>query len=566
MEIVGTRRWRGSRAGILGLALAFAWPVPVAATADDVVPSEHVRSRVVVREHSARASRDVGSLRPGERAAWLGSAGPWHLVRLGDGTRGFVSASWTQVVAAAPVASAPPPAALAERVGRDAPRSPFWKTLWRRLLGRAPEIDIVIKEPEIDGTVYRHFDPNLPVSGYATAAGFDGDFDVVLVIDTSTSTNEFAETDVDGNATPEDAWKGNDSIFQAQIEAAENLLGEVKRLPGNRGGQRIRLGLVTFAGDDRFHLRPQDADFDPTPGAIYALAQRDAELRVPLTSDYAAVEAILRDLSRAEPVGMTNFAAGIGRATIELAGMKERGARSRPRRDVQKLILFLSDGEPRLPFEGEKASRAAVAAAKLAARSNIRINTFALGKNPVTRVVNASVKKMAARTNGRFVALESPGDIVSILYATSFSFVDRVKLINQTTDHETDYITTGIDGSFYGEILLEEGVNEIEVVALLHDDGEASETFVIEYENGRPTRELTEQLARVRRENQSLIEEIKNSLAREIEEARLLRRDEAGQGKVVEMALDEDGQEKVVEMTVEEARADRAAGTARARP
>jgi len=144
----------------------------------------------------------------------------------------------------------------------------------------------------------------------------------------------------------------------------------------------------------------------------------------------------------------------------------------------------------------------------------------------------------------------------SILYATSLSFVDRVKLINRTTDHETDYITTGIDGSFYGEIPLEEGVNEIEVVALLQDDREASETFFIEYDRGRPTRELSEQLERVRSENEALIEEIKNSLAREIEEARVRRRGKAEQRKVVKVTVDEPGQEKVVEMIVDEASAD----------
>jgi hypothetical protein len=460
------------------------------------------------------------------------------------------------VITEAPVASAPPPEALGGTANVDPSNPSFWKTLWRRLFGPTPEIELVVKEPESGRTVYRHLDPNLPVSGYATATGSEGHFDVVLAIDNSTSTNEFAHTDVDGDATRENAWKGSDSVFQAQIEAARNLIRTLKRLPGNRGGQRIRLGVVTFSGDEHFHLRPQDAKFDPTPGAIYVLARRDAELRIPLTSDYAAVEAILEDLSRTDPAGMTNFAAGIGLATIELTGMEDWGARSRPRHDAQKLILFLSDGEPRLPYEGERAELAAVEAAKLAARSNIRINTFALGKNPVTRIVNTSVKKMAARTNGRSVALESPGDIVSILYATSFSFVDRVKLINRTTDHETDYIATGIDGSFYGEIPLEEGVNEVEVVALLQDDREASETFFIEYERGRPTRELSEQLERVRSENRSLIEKIKGSLSREIEEARARRRDEGGQGRVVEMAVDESGQEKVVEMTVDEVRAD----------
>jgi hypothetical protein len=556
MKTAGKPRRQMRRTTVLGVVLAFWLPFPLAAVADVVVPSERVESRVVVREQSTRESRDVGSLRPGERAAWLGKLGPWHLVRLEDGTRGYVSASWTRVITEPPVSSAPPPEALAGTAKPDPSKPPFWKTLWRRLFGPTPEVELVIKEPQSGRTVYRHVDPNLPVSGYATTTGSEGHFDVILAIDNSTSTNEFSQTDVDGDATPENDWKGNDSIFQAQIEAARNLIRTLASLPGNQVGQRIHLGVVTFSGDDHYHLRPQDATFDPSPGAIYVLARRDAELRVPLTSDYAAVEVVLDDLSRTEPAGMTNFAAGIGRATIELAGMEDWGAQSRPRHGAQKLILFLSDGEPRLPYEGEKAELAAVEAAKLAARSNIRINTFALGKNLVTRVVNTSVKKMAARTNGRSVALESPGDIVSILYATSFSFVDRVKLINRTTDRETDYIATGIDGSFYGEIPLEEGVNEIEVVALLQDDREASETFFIEYEKGRPTRELSEQLKRVRRENESLIEKIKDSLAREIEQARVRRHGEDDQRKVVEIAVDESGQERVLEISLDEAPAD----------
>jgi len=556
METAGISRRRFVRTAILGIALAFSLPFPLVAAADVVVPSERVRSRVVVREHSASASRDVGSLRPGESAAWLGKLGAWHLVELADGTRGYVSASWTRVIAEAPVASAPPPEALGGAAKADRSKPSFWKNLWRRLFGPAPEIELVIQEPASGRTVYRNLDPNLPVSGYATATGSEGHFDVMLAIDDSTSTNEFAQTDVDGDGVLDGEWKGSDSIFQAQIAAARHFIQTLMRLPGNQVGQRIQVGVVTFSGDDSYHLRPQDAKFDPTPGAIYVLARRDAELRVPLTSDYAAIEAVLDELSRAEPAGMTNFAAGIGRAAIELMGMEEWGARSRPRHGAQKLILFLSDGEPRLPYEGRRAGFAAVEAAKLAARSGIRINTFALGRNPVTRIVNTSVGKMAARTNGRSVVLDSPGDIVSTLYATAFSFVDRVKLINRTTDHETDYITTEIDGSFYGEIALEEGVNEIEVVALLQDDREASESFFIDYEPGRPPRELVEQLERVRRENEALIDKIKDSLAREIEEARVRRRDEDDQRKVVRMAVDRPSQEKVVEMSVGEGNAD----------
>ncbi|MEE9606520.1 MAG: DUF1329 domain-containing protein [Myxococcota bacterium] len=83
---------------ILVLALAPVLWLSPASWADSVVPTDRVRSHVVVREHSERASRAVGRLRPGEQAEWLGTTGRWHRVRLADETRGFVSASFTELL------------------------------------------------------------------------------------------------------------------------------------------------------------------------------------------------------------------------------------------------------------------------------------------------------------------------------------------------------------------------------------------------------------------------------------------------------------------------------------
>jgi hypothetical protein len=160
---------------------------------------------------------------------------------------------------------------------------------------------------------------------------------------------------------------------------------------------------------------------------------------------------------------------------------------------------------------------------------------------------------MAARAGGRFVVPKHPGDIVQTLYATAFTFVQRVQVINKTTDLETGYITTGIDGSFYGEIGLVEGDNEIEVVALLFDETEASETFHIEYQNGEPTLELTKRLARIKRENESLIEQIKGELSHEMERARLRRRKPPGpQDKDLDVRIEKVQQGKILEIQVEE--------------
>ena len=50
------------------------------------------------------------------------------------------------------------------------------------------------------------------------------------------------------------------------------------------------------------------------------LAHRDARVELPLTHDYAAAERRLRQLWSQTPVGMTNVAAGIGRAATERDG------------------------------------------------------------------------------------------------------------------------------------------------------------------------------------------------------------------------------------------------------
>jgi hypothetical protein len=511
---------------VLGLALFVAGP----AAAELVAPSQRVRSGVVVREYATRDSRALGSLRPGDEAEYLSSVPGWIQVRLEDGTRGFVSQAWTQVTPDAP--EEPPPVAAAAVLTPSPGLLGVIRSAVTSVFRGKPRVDFVIRDPHSRQTVYRHYDPNLPVSGFAKPLGGSGSYDIMLVIDVSTSTNEYAETDVNGDGRRDDVWSGPDSILQAQIRAASQFVRTLKRLPRNHDGSRIHIGVVTFAGDESFRLRPEDARFDPTSQAIYALANRDAETFVPLTPDYKTVRSRLQALSRTKPVGTTNFAAGIGKAIIELAGLQQQGAQSRPRSDSQKVILFLTDGKPRLPYDRFEAKRAALHAAKLAERLDIRINTFALGKNAVTRTVNGSVEGMARRSDGSFVELENPGDIVTILNATSFAYVDQVKLVNQTTDQETQYVTTGIDGSFYGEIPLEEGENEIEVIAMLHDRREASERFTIEYRYAAPVRELVQKLEQIRGENEVLIEQIKDRLAAEMKAERTRKR--------IDLTLEED--------------------------
>ncbi len=499
--------------GRLALAAIFALAGPLRAHAERVIPSELVTTRVVVRAESRGGAEEVGSLPRGGYARYVSSEGDWHRVRLPDGTPGYVSAGWTKLQAD------PPPL---PRVG--AGPAPGMAQMLRdgllSLVGLEPRVGFDLQDPVPGLTLYQHYDPNLPVAGLATALGALGEYDVMLVIDVSTSTSEFAEADVNGDGREDDSWEGSDSILKAQVVAASNFVNTLHRLPRNHDGSRIRIGVVTFSGDERYQLRALDRGFKSTPDRIYELAHRDAELQVPLTNDYRAVRRALKKLGRMTPVGTTDFAAGIGLAMIELQNLEDHGAASLPRPTAQKAILFMTDGKPRLPYDRHKGEAAALYAAKMASDADIRINAFALGKNVVTRKFNYAMKRMSRRTHGNFVELANPGDIVTILNATSFGFVDRVKLINRTTDRETRYIATGIDGSFYGEVPLEEGENEIRIIAMLHDDEQAQQTFTIRYRHAPPIAELVDALGKVRDENEALISEIKARLAAEMEASR----------------------------------------------
>ena len=94
----------------------------------------------------------------------------------------------------------------------------------------------------------------------------------------------------------------------------------------------------------------------------------------------------------------------------------------------------------------------------------------------------------------------------------------------------------GGHGSFYGEVPLEEGPNEIEVVAVLHDDREASERFQISFRTGMPREEQIAELSKLREENRAMIDRIKEQLAAQMEQVRAERDKGARRhGRVVEM-------------------------------
>ena len=82
---------------------------PDAESADRVVPTDDVVTRVVVRASATSDSVERGSFRPGDSADLPGSAPNWYEVRLDNDVHGFVSKRWTRIVSA----TAPPAAGVA---------------------------------------------------------------------------------------------------------------------------------------------------------------------------------------------------------------------------------------------------------------------------------------------------------------------------------------------------------------------------------------------------------------------------------------------------------------------
>jgi hypothetical protein len=281
---------------------------------------------------------------------------------------------------------------------------------------------------------------------------------------------------------------------------------------------------VTVSGADRHRLSQADDDLKITLETVRWLSHRDAALAMPLTSDYAALDRRLEELWNHEPVGMTDVAAGIGRAVIELSGDSLRGAASESRDDATRLILYLGDGKPRLPYDKHKAEMAALYAGDLASRYDIRIHVFELGYNAVSRKKSRWLARMARGTGGRHTGIARPGDVVAALATARLSVVERVEVRNRTTGAEATNVATAIDGSFYTEIPLVEGANRLRVEAVLDGGRRASEDFVVAFLPGEPTGALERQLKQLRLENAALIERTRADLAAEMEATRRAQR------------------------------------------
>jgi Mg-chelatase subunit ChlD len=336
------------------------------------------------------------------------------------------------------------------------------------------EVEIAIDYPENDAV----FDSAAGAFLAGTALAARGDrkrFDVVLVLDTSGSTQESSNADVNGNGViGSGGVRGlfgvggdpGDSILAAEVAAARRLLSRFD--PRN-----VRVGLVTFAGHD------------PVAGGgivIQLGAQPpNAMTDAPLTSDFAAIDSALLRVQERGPVGQTHMAAGLDQATIELMGL--RGALSETDPKTQKLVVFLTDGLPTLPTQSISYNiRACLRAADRARRNGIKVHTFALGTEALSGPI--AVVDMARHTGGTFTPVKNPGEIVSMIEGVSLVDLASLRIRNLTTQKDVPDVEVRIDGGFGALIELAPGKNRVEVVATATDGVESRAEVTLHFAPG----------------------------------------------------------------------------------
>lgn len=284
--------------------------------------------------------------------------------------------------------------------------------------------------------------PQVTVSGRAEpqtrpAAAFD----VVIVMDTSGSTNVPAAVGERAAASsvfggPVALPAGGPTILQAEVTAARRFVDVAER-------SVTRVGVVTFSEG----------------GGARA---GNAWVEQPLTSDYDAVRRALDRVGQRTPYGGTDMVAGLRLAVRELRALE--GTASTPRPDARKIVLFMTDGFPTLPYPSNamldpRNVGATLDTARLAERAGIVIHTFCLGREALSAPV---VCRDAARiTGGTYQPVQRPADIVTLLPATNIGQVDLVSVRNATTGQLARRLDVDATGRFSADVPLAPGANRL---------------------------------------------------------------------------------------------------------
>jgi hypothetical protein len=167
---------------------------------------------------------------------------------------------------------------------------------------------------------------------------------------------------------------------------------------------------------------------------------------------------------------MTNMVSGVLTGMIELLGTQS--AYSERREGARRVMVFLTDGVPTLPYMSQPASnvREAIHYSLKAAKADIRIDTYAIGEEALSEPVVAV--EMARVTNGVFTPVREPRDLRAIFESIDFAEIDSLEIQNRSNGKPAAYQIRNPDGSFAALVPMREGKNLLEVHARATDGSE----------------------------------------------------------------------------------------------
>ena len=337
----------------------------------------------------------------------------------------------------------------------------------------AAEPRVQILSPK-DGSRITQEQNSVLVSGkVVTDLGRSTNVDIVLIIDISGSTSQYAGIDFGdlsqfpdnpgsyGFGRPQISIGGigmgqpplrnlRNSILAAEVAAARRLLLQLN-------SQTTRVGVVTFG--------------------------EGAKVLQQLTHDFERVRRALDDILRAGPYGGTNMAEGIRLGITELMGL----GNSEKRPDTIKVQFLLTDGFPTMPIGGGRRAAPedtnfAINAARLAGKAGIKVHVFALGEEALS-YPRAAVG-IAKESGGIYTPVSRAADILAVVENISAVGVDYVQVVNQTTGEKATQLRLAADGFFSSAVPVVKGRNQIDVFARASDGSTKRDSVSIDYQPG----------------------------------------------------------------------------------
>jgi Mg-chelatase subunit ChlD len=384
----------------------------------------------------------------------------------------------------------------------------------------AAEPSVQILSPK-DGSRITQEQNSVLVSGkVVTDLGQSPNVDIILVIDISGSTSQYAGANFGdlgqlpdnsgffGFGRPQIGIGGigmgqppvrnlRNSIRAAEVAASRRLLLQLN-------SQTTRVGVVTFS--------------------------EGARVLQPLTHDFERVRRVLDDILRAGPYGGTNMAEGIRSAITELMGLGS----SEKRPDAIKVQFLLTDGFPTMPIGGGRRATPedtdfAINAARLAGKAAIKVHVFALGEEALS-YPRAAVG-IAKASGGIYTPVSRAADVLAVVENISVVGVDYVQIVNQTTGEKATHLRLAADGFFSSAVPVVKGRNQIDVFARASDGSTKRDSVSIDYQPGNQ-RSLDLEVFLEREKNLKLeVERLGRSPAEIQKEAEQSREDSLGRSQ-----------------------------------